>query len=215
MTRRSASGRPGVRSNARCGCVGLALLDAVERHIYSDISARRLYRSVVRGEPAVGAPDRQRATLTKIAIAASRTTWVEALLVVGSLADDSADALSDIDLLVVVREGGFEQAWAERETLRVTGTLCAWDQRLDQDAEVAAHRWLTPELVLVEALIATPSSGVRLAEPWELVVGRSDTPAGLTRRPPIARSEMDPTTQPHPVEAAYDEFKSGVRRACS
>ena len=152
--------------------------------------------------------------LMKIADAASRTTWLDALLVVGSLAADAADALSDIDLLVIVREGGFEQAWAERDTLRVTGTLCAWDQRLDQDAEVAAHRWLTPELVLVETLIATASSGVRLADPWELVVGRSDTPAGLTRRPSIARSEMG-TTQPHPVEAAYDEFKSRVRRACS
>jgi hypothetical protein len=173
-----------------------------------------LYRSFVRGEPAVGTPDRQRATLTKIADAASRTTWLDALLLVGSLADDAADALSDIDLLVIIREGSFEQAWVERETLRVTGTLCAWDQRLDHDAEVAAHRWLTPELVLVEALIATASSGVRLAEPWKLVVGRSDAPTALTSRPPIARSEMG-ATQPHPVEAAYDEFKSRVRRACS
>ena len=168
----------------------------------------------MRGESAVGTPDRQRTTLLKIADAASRTTWLDALLVVGSLADGAADALSDIDLLVIVHEGAFDQAWAERETLRVTGTLCAWDQHKDQDAEVAAHRWLTPDLVLVEALIATPASGVRLADPWELVAGRSDAPAGLTRRPPIARSELD-ATQPHPVEMAYDEFKSRVRRACS
>src|SRR3954462_12990892 len=92
----------------------------VERHIHSDISARLLYRSFVRGEPAVGVPDRQRATLTKIADAVARTTWLDALLVVGSLADGVADALSDIDLLVIVGEGQFEQAWADREALRVT-----------------------------------------------------------------------------------------------
>jgi hypothetical protein len=168
----------------------------------------------VRGEPAVGTPDRQRATLRKIADAVARTAWLDALLVVGSLADGAADALSDIDLLVIVREGQFKQAWAERGTLRVTGTLCAWDQQLDQDAEVAAHRWLTTDLVLVEGLIATPSSGVRLAEPWELVVGRRDTPTDLMHRPPIERTEMG-ATEPHPVEAAYDDFKSRVRRACS
>jgi hypothetical protein len=152
--------------------------------------------------------------LTKIADAAARATWLDALLVVGSLADDAADALSDIDLLVIVREGQFEQAWAERGLLRVTDTLCAWDQRLDERAEVAAHRWLTSALVLVDALIATPSSGVRLAEPWELVVGEPAVPTRLTHRPPIERSEMG-TTEPHPVEAAYDEFKTRVRRACS
>jgi hypothetical protein len=152
--------------------------------------------------------------LTKITDAVSRATWLDALLVVGSLADGAADALSDIDLLVIVREGQFEQAWAERGALHVTGTLCEWDQRLDERAEIAAHRWLTGELVLVEALIATTSSGVRLAEPWELAAGRPDTPIGLTHRPPIERDEMG-AAEPHPVETAYDEFKSRVRRACS
>jgi hypothetical protein len=150
----------------------------------------------------------------EIADAVARSTWLDALLVVGSLADGAADALSDIDLLVIVREGHFDQAWAERESLRVTGALCAWDQRPDHDAEIAAHRWLTPHLVLVEALIATSASGVRLAEPWKLVTGRSDASSALTHRPPIERSEMC-ATEPHPVEAAYDEFKSRVRRACS
>lgn len=182
--------------------------------MHPDISASPSTVAIVRGEPAVGTPDRQRATLGKIADAVAVSAWLDALLVVGSLAAGAADALSDIDLLVIVREGQFEQAWAERGSLRVTGTICAWDERLDQDAEIAAHRWLTSDLVLVEALIATTSSGVRLAEPWELVTGRSDTPTGLKHRPAIARSEMG-ATEAHPVEAAYDEFKSRVRRACS
>jgi hypothetical protein len=152
--------------------------------------------------------------LSEIAKAASRTTWLDALLLVGSLADGAADALSDIDLLVIVREGRFNEAWNERELLRVAGTLCAWDQRPDTTAEVAAHRWLTPDLVLVEALVATSASGVRLADPWELVVGRADAPTRLNHRPPITRSEMG-ATAPHPVEAAYDDFKNRVRRACS
>ena len=167
----------------------------------------------MRGEPAAGTPERQRATLAEIAKTIARTAWLDALLVVGSLANGEADALSDIDLLVIVREGQFDQAWAAREEVRVTGTLCAWDQRND-NAEVAAHRWLTTDLVLVEALFATASSGVRLAEPRDLVAGRSAAPAELAQRPRIHRSERG-RTEPHPVEAAYDVFKSKVRRICS
>lgn len=173
--------------------------------------ASHLYRSTVRGNPLIGTPDRQRATLTKIVAAVTPAWWLDALLVVGSLAADAADALSDIDLLVIVRDGQFEQAWDDRGSLRVGDVLYAWDQRSPEAAEVGAHRWLTNDLVLVEALIATPSSGVRLAEPWRLLAGDRDASSRLIRRPPIDRREMG-GTKPHPVEAAYDEFKSRIRR---
>ncbi len=94
----------------------------------------------MRGEPLVGNPDRQRATLARVAGAVTRAPWLDALLLVGSLASDTADALSDVDLLVVVREDHFEQAWADREALQVADPLCAWDQPPVGDTEVAAHR---------------------------------------------------------------------------
>lgn len=168
----------------------------------------------MRGEPAVGTADKQRATLTKIADVAAQRPWLDALLLVGSLADDAADALSDIDLLAVVREGQFQHAWADRRYLHAREAVCAWDQRPNEQAEVAAHKWLTPDLVLVEVLIATPSSGVRLADPWAVVAGDREAPGRLTQRSPIQRTEMG-AVEVHPVEAAYDEFKSRIRRACS
>lgn len=165
----------------------------------------------VRGQPTVGTPDRQRATLAKIVDAVGHRPWLDALLVVGSLADDAADALSDVDLVLVVLEGHFEAAWSERLGLHAADALRVWDQRPEQ-AEVGAHKWLTADLVLVEMLIATPSSGVRLAEPWLLVAGNHDVGARLTSRPPIERRELG-VAVPHPVEAAYDEFKTRVRHA--
>jgi hypothetical protein len=163
----------------------------------------------------VGAAQRQHDTLNAIVAAVDRLPWLRSLLVIGSLAeDDKADALSDIDLLVVVFPDAFDAAWAHREELHATGALCSWDQRADESSDVAAHRWLTPDLVLVEALMATPASGVRLADPWRLAAGDPAAPHELAHRPPIDRAEMS-ATQTHPVEAAYDELKAQVRRACS
>jgi hypothetical protein len=146
--------------------------------------------------------------LRKISQAVADRPWLDGLLVVGSLADDAADALSDIDLLVIIREKHFDQAWNERADLHGgESPLFAWDHRPDDASEIAAHRWLTSDLVLVEALIATPSSGLRLAPPWVLVAGDAHCHALLAPRPPIERSEMDGAPEAHPVETAYDEFK--------
>lgn len=152
--------------------------------------------------------------MTKIAHVAVGRPWLDALLLVGSLADDAADALSDIDLLVVVRNGHFPQAWSDRACLHATDAVYVWDQRPNEQAEAAAHKWLTPDLVLVEALMATPRSGVRLALPWTVVTGDPEAASRLTQRPAIERTEMG-VAEVHPVEAAYDEFKSRIRQAYS
>lgn len=150
----------------------------------------------------------------RIAKATTERQWLDGLLLVGSLAGDAADALSDIDLLVVVREDHFHQAWAERSHLHAGDALFMWDQRPNPAAEMAAHKWLTTDLVLVEALIATPSSGVRLADPWRMIAGDDEAPNRLTRRSPIGQSEIG-AGETHPVEAAYDDFKRSIRRECS
>lgn len=166
----------------------------------------------MRGEPKVGTPDRQQAVLAAVIRAAPSLAWIDAVVLVGSMADEAADALSDIDLIVVVREGRFDDAWSARHDLEATGALLAFDERPDPSREIGAHRWLTPDLVLVEALIATASSGVRLAPPWRILYGDAGVPDRLTRRDPIARAELGQRVG-HPVETAYDALKAAVRRA--
>jgi len=130
-----------------------------------------------------------------------------AAVLVGSFAAGRADALSDIDLLLFAPDGGFAAAWERRHDLHVTGALIAWDERREPDREIGKHQWVTEDVVYVECLIATPASGCRLAEPYVVVAGV--LPPTVTRRPPIARSEL--TFGPHPVERAYDMFKFAVR----
>jgi len=162
------------------------------------------------GVKAVGKPERQREELGRIAARARDRPWLDAVLLVGSLAADTADALSDVDLLVVVRDGRFDEAWAERAVLQSEDALFAWDQRDDPNREIGAHRWLSGDVVLVEALFGTPSSGMRLAPPWSVLAGAPDAAARLIPRPPIERTEMGHSAA-HPVEAAYDEFKMRLR----
>jgi len=72
------------------------------------------------------------------------------------------------------------------------------------------------DLVLVECLLATPSSGVRLAEPAAVLAGGRELLDRYPRRPPVTRAEM--AAQPvdlHPVERAYGELKEAVRRTLS
>jgi hypothetical protein len=139
----------------------------------------------------------------------------------GSLVDGRGDALSDIDLLAVAAEGRFAHAWAARHELS-TGALYAWDHVEDEDAQVKGHKWLTPDLVKVECLIATPSSAVRLAEPVAVVVGELDLPDRFTRRGQILRDEVETyaaelreTGLVDEVEALYGELKTALRRLCA
>jgi hypothetical protein len=103
----------------------------------------------------------------------------------------------------------FEDAWQLRHELHGTGSLACWDGR--RQAEAAAHKWVTADLVLVEALFAGPDSGVRLAPPWRVVAGDPDLALRFTPRPPIQRTEMG--SDVHPVERAFDELKVALRAA--
>jgi hypothetical protein len=140
--------------------------------------------------------------------------WVAAVVLVGSLTGQAADAFSDVDLLVVVRDGEFGSAWADRRSLHVTGAAVWWDVVVEPGREAAAHKWLTPDLVLVEALLCTPASGARLAEPWLLVAGDPGAPGLLAPRGPVARAEFDDSGLPE-VERAYDALKTAARAAAA
>jgi hypothetical protein len=126
---------------------------------------------------------------------------------IGSFAAGTADEMSDLDLILITHDGGFGDAWERRAELHVTGSLAAWDERVD--GPVGAHKWMTRDRIFVECLIADLSSGVRLAQPFVVVAGDLDLPDRLERRPRVLRPEMGEAL--HPIERAYDELKAAVR----
>ncbi len=152
---------------------------------------------------------RQWPTIERLAeFARSHARVFAAAVLVGSFAAGRADPLSDIDLILLAPDGGFADAWALRHDLHGPGVLVEWDQPREGLPEVAGHNWVTDDLVVVETLFATPSSGFRLADPFAVLAG--SVPADVSRRPPIARAEM--VGWPHAVDLAYSTFKHVVRR---
>jgi predicted nucleotidyltransferase len=174
------------------------------------VAARRKYTIVPVGS--LGSPHRQQAALAAITRQLAAASDVMGALVVGSLAAGTADAASDIDLIICTRPGRFADAWACRHELRhATGALVSWDDQRQAATEIAVHRWVTPDLVLVEALFAAPGSGARLAQPWTLIAGEPEVAAVFPARPPINRSEMNRAAA-HPVDQAFDDLKAALRR---
>ena len=152
---------------------------------------------------------RQWPTVERItAYVAEHPTVFAAAVLVGSFAAGRADALSDVDLIVLAPDGDFGAAWARRHDLHPGGVLAVWDQLREGMPEVAGHNWVTDELIVVETLFATPSSDFRLANPYVLLAG--SVPPDVSRRPPISRSEM--RGWPHPVDLAYSTLKYVLRR---
>jgi predicted nucleotidyltransferase len=102
---------------------------------------------------------RQWPTVQKIPATVRDEDEVLGAFLVGSFAADAADSVSDVDLIVVALDGAFSAAWEQRDRLHATGALASWDEHDGVFEEAAVHVWLTPDIVLVEALIATLSSG--------------------------------------------------------
>jgi hypothetical protein len=152
---------------------------------------------------------RQQAALDELVTRAGQITEVEAVILIGSLAAATADVVSDVDAIVLVRESSFQAAYQRRHALHADPVPACWDHPTDASAEVAAHKWIDGRGVLVEALVATASSPLRVAEPARVVLGDPAVLSRTRRRPPIRRADMTGAT--HPIEAAYDRFKDAVR----
>jgi hypothetical protein len=157
-----------------------------------------------------GAPVRQASALAAITQHLTSMREILGALLVGSMAAGTADAASDIDLIVCAHPGRFGQAWRLRNDLHATGALICWDDGHESNPEIGVHRWVTPDVVLVEALFATPGSGVRLAEPWTVIAGDPSVAKLFPARPPIDRAEFDPAGA-HPVDRAFSELKAALR----
>lgn len=81
------------------------------------------------------------------------------------------------------------------------------------------HKWLTRDLIKVECLIATPSSGMRLHEPVAVIAGDPSLPDRFARAGPIPRDQLEAYAQElrdtgavHEVEARYGDLKALLRR---
>lgn len=160
----------------------------------------------------LGEPERQRRYLSLLQQHSAALPWLDVIVVIGSLASGQADGTSDVDLLIGVHDHAFDRAWRDRARLRVTGAVRSWDHWLDEANGAGTHKWLSADFVLVEALIAVPASGIRLAPPWHVLAGDPHVADRWPTRPPISRDELRAGADAlHPVEAAYDEFKARLR----
>ena len=152
--------------------------------------------------------------MSAIARYLATTGEVLGALVVGSMAAGTANAASDVDLIVCAHPGRFEEAWQIRKHMHVTGALASWDDKGDGGAEIGVHRWVTSDVILIEALFATPGSGVRLGRPWMAIAGKRRVAACFPPRPrdtPIDRSEFDPQEMAYRVDRALDMQKTALR----
>jgi Nucleotidyltransferase domain len=159
---------------------------------------------------------RQWPVLERLVERVEASPLLEGLVLVGSFARGQADPLSDLDLVVVAPEDGFEAAWAARGALHGGSALVAWDRRDPGFERAGAHKWLTRDLVLVECLLSTVSSGVRLADPAVVIAGDPGLLSRFPRRPPITRTEIrEHPMEVHAIERAYDELKLAARATLS
>jgi hypothetical protein len=155
---------------------------------------------------------RQLAALDDLLRRAGDVPEVEAVVLIGSLAAGSADSVSDVDAIVIVRDSGFAAAVDRRHALHPAAVAACWDQPTDPPSDPTAHKWVDESGVLVEVLIATASGRLRVAEPARVVLGDPTTLTRTRRRPPIRRDEMGGGGL-HPIESAYDQLKEAVRHA--
>jgi predicted nucleotidyltransferase len=113
-----------------------------------------------------------------------------AAILIGSFAAERADDLSDVDLVIAIADGSFADAWTRRNELHSDHTLFSWDVRPEPEREVGAHKWITRDLVLVEALLAAPAARARLADPHRILAGDATAVGGFNRTPPIERADL-------------------------
>jgi hypothetical protein len=144
---------------------------------------------------------------------------LDALLVVGSFAKETADESSDLDLMVAVTEGRFDEAWKQRVTLQTADSLAAWDFRPDRDKPIGARKFLTRDVVKVEISISDArAAGARLAEPFFVLVGDGQVADRYQRLEPIPPDVLEDYAQKlrqdglvPEVEMRYGDLMHAIR----
>jgi hypothetical protein len=150
---------------------------------------------------------RQWPRIVDLAEHVSTSPLLAGLLLLGSFARGNADWLSDVDFIVVVESGRFEEAWDRRRDLHAEGDIC-WDYPRPDGREVAAHRWLTSDFVLFDGLIAT-TAGTRIADPLVVLVGEPNLADRMDRFDPTTKNGDE--IELHEVERLYGRLKLAAR----
>jgi hypothetical protein len=138
-------------------------------------------------------------------------------LLIGSLSRGEGDALSDVNLIAVAHEDGWQRAWARRTRLS-EGALVTFDRFEEGRGGVAGHSWLTDTLVKVECLIARPGAA-RLAGHAVVVAGDDELIEAFEKIPAFTRDEINDYAADlregdalSAVERAYDNLIQVLRR---
>ena len=129
------------------------------------------------------------------------------LLLIGSLCRGEGDAISDVDLIAVAHEGGWQAAWDARHRLS-DGALVTFD-RFGHPRAVAGHIWITSALVKVECLIAEPvAGGMRLRGDAVVLLGSAEILDKFERAPAHTRQEIDTYVAELREEHSISEIES-------
>jgi hypothetical protein len=164
--------------------------------------------------------NRHRAVVARLTERIEAAHDLEGAFLIGSLARNAEDDVSDVDVFAVVTDGRFAEAWDARGALEGDEAVVAWDDTEAGRSRVGAHKWLTHDLVLVECLLAERTSGARLADPMQQLTGPPDLAERVPRRDAIPRDVVDDYARGrieaglvHPVALAYAELSRAVREA--
>jgi len=130
-----------------------------------------------------GRPSGQRRVLARLVRRLEPDRRLLAGILVGSMAGDDADALSDVDLIIAVREGDFATVWGERASFHPR--LYASDQ-LGASGRQAVTRFLTPNRIFVEVGICSDQALFRLSGPFQVLWDRAGVAARMKNTPPPA-----------------------------
>jgi hypothetical protein len=164
---------------------------------------------------------RQWPTFAHVARRVAEAPTLDGLIIAGSFADGRADDVSDVDFIVVVAEGRFEEAWEQRAHLQPAGTLAAWDVRRDPGVEQGAHKFLTGDIIKVECGMSTASlPDDVLADPFAVVVGDANLGDRFHRIGPIPPEVLEEYAQKlreeggvPEVETLYGQLVRAIRAA--
>jgi len=148
---------------------------------------------------------------------------IDGLMLLGSFAAGRADEVSDVDLVAVVADGLFREAWARRRELQTPGTLFEWDVVIEADGDAGSHKWITRDIVKVECgIVDATRSTMQLAEPYAVIAGNTSVPTRFPPLEPIPRDVLEAYAQElrdkglvPEVETRYGELRDALRRAIS
>ena len=144
-----------------------------------------------------------------LAVVEGSRHW-QAAVIVGSVATGQADAISDVDVFILIETGTFPDAWERRHELHGDSVVACWDTGADRMA-FGGHKWLTWDLTYMDCAVAEPET-VDLAGPFLLAAGPQDLIDRVESHPVAQKRERTWVTgEPKPIAVAYADLKAAVR----